>query len=244
LEQLATRGNRIVVSMNSSQPPGNAKAMTDRWHVRIAVDAEKGHVHRLYFAEALDWQVVDRAGAKLLAVQRAFGKGSIVLISESEDFSNQSTAAMDRLPLITATIGASGKIIFDEAHLGITESGSVVALGRRFRLGGMALGLAICAALFLWRNTSSFPPPEESSSGAPAPLAGRTSLSGLITLLRRHIPPPELAGACWREWVGANRREVSPERLGRAEGLLHSGGSQPVETIREMDAILRGKGSF
>ena len=38
------------------------------------------------------------------------------------------------------------RIVFDESHFGIVESGSIVALARRFRLHGLALGLAICRA--------------------------------------------------------------------------------------------------
>src|ERR1019366_4314473 len=159
----------------------------------------------LYFAEATGWQVVDQVAAKLLAEERAFGKGTAVLLSESAGSATQSAPAMDRLNAISAAIGSSNQVIFDEEHFGIAESGSVVGLARRFRLGGMCIGLAICAALFLWKSASAFPPP---APAAPVErLAGRTSLSGLLTLLHRHIPPRHLAAACWREWLSTHRRD-------------------------------------
>jgi hypothetical protein len=242
IEQLAGRGNRIVAAMDSSSRdhPERADELEKRWHVRFGVDSEKNHAHRLYFSEAADWQVLDRAGSKILAIQRTFEKGSVMLISESDAFSNESTVAMDSLSLVSLALGANSRVIFDEAHFGIAESGSVVALARRFRLTGMALGLAICAALFLWRNTSSFPPPLAVESTER--LSGRTSLSGLVTLLQRHISPADLAATCWREWLIANRRDLPAERLRRAEAALRERSSQPVDAVREIDAILHAKG--
>jgi hypothetical protein len=242
IERLAARGNRIVVAMDFSWRgrPEEVAELERRWHVRFGVDAEKSHVHHLYFAEARDWQVLDRAGSRLLAIQRDFGKGSVVLISGSDDFSNQSTAAMDRLPLISAAIGSRTRVVFDEAHLGIAESGSVVALARRFRLLGTAAGLAVCAVLFLWKNAAAFPPPAPAAHAES--LAGRTSLSGLVTLLRRHVPPADLAATCWRKWLVSNRRGLSPERLHRAEMILRDRGRAPVDAIREIQSILHLKG--
>ena len=67
-----------------------------------------------------------------------------------------------------------------------------------------------CAALFIWKNAAGFPPPADAPRAET--LAGRTSLSGLFTLLRRHIKPADLAATCWREWLAGNRRDVTPER--------------------------------
>src|ERR1035438_5679716 len=192
LESLAGRGNRVVAAMDWQyhDAPSGGKELNRLWHVRFALDPDKAHTHHLYFAEATGWQVVDQVAGKLLAVERAFGKGTVLLLSESDAFTNQSTAAMDRLNAVSAAIGSSNQVIFDEEHFGITESGSVVGLARRFRLGGMFIGLAICAALFLWKSAAAFPPP---APAAPVErLAGRTSLSGLLTLLHCHIPPRDL----------------------------------------------------
>ena len=242
IEQLAKRGNRVVAAMDGSawEQPAHAAELEHRWHVRFGVDKKKDHVHHLYFAEATDWQVLDRAGAKLLAIQRTFGAGSVVLLSESRDFDNQATVAMDRLALVSTAIGPSTHLIFDEQHFGIAESGSVVGLARRFRLSGMAFGLAICAVLFLWKNASGFPPPTAAQRAER--LAGRTSLSGLLTLLRRHIPPAELAATCWREWLAANRRQVPAERARRAESILQDQAARPLDAVREIQAILHAKG--
>lgn len=241
VEHLANRGNRMVLSLRweGGRQPSLAE-LAKRWHIKFGFDAAEKHAHHLYFSEAPDWRVLDRDGPKLLAIERNFQKGSVVLFSESRDFSNQSIAGLDRLAVVSAALGPNTRVIFDEQHFGIAESGSVVGLARRFRLTGMAAGLALCAALFIWKNAARFPPP-----GAEAPsemLSGRPSLSGLYTLLRRHIKPQDLAAACWNEWLAGNRGSVTPGRLARAEAILRDRAGQPLDAVREIQTVLHSKG--
>lgn len=241
MEASARRGNRMVAALSFKGGEGSLKfeELTKRWGVKIAA-APKAGPHPLYFADAPAWTELDRAGARSLAIERAFGKGSIVLFTESDAFANDATVATKRLPLVTQAIGSNTHVIFDEQHLGIADSGSVVALARRFHLTGVAFGLALCALLVLWRNGVDFPPPSRAARAGR--LAGRTSQSGLITLLRRHVPPPELAAACWQGWLDGNRGKVSPERLARANAIAGAAADRPVEALREIAAVLHAKG--
>jgi hypothetical protein len=256
IEKLSARGNRVVVALQWDQDRDfpAADALTALWHVSFGLDPRRQHPY-LYFAEARDWTVLESIGAKLLAIERPFGRGSVVLLAASEDFNNESTAAGDRLKTVSAAIGPNRRILFDEPHLGIAESGSVVGLARRFHLMGMAFGLALCAALFIWKNATVFPPPAvflpasvfppasatQSAAQPRAPnLSGRTSLSGLLTLLRRHIPADEVAAICWREWTAAHRPEVTPARAGRAEEILRQSAARPLDAAREIQALLKG----
>lgn len=237
IERLARRGHRVIVAMAAPVEHTGimALALDRKWHVRFGVDSTRKHVHRLYFTEAKDWNVLDRVGEKILALDRDFGRGSIVLFAESGDFTNAVTAATDRLELVSMAIGASSRIVFDEQHLGIADSGSFVGLARRFRLTGLALGLGICAALFLWSSASGFPPPV---GVVDLPLSGRTSHAGLLTLLRRHIPAGQLTATCWQEWLNANRRKVSAERLARAAAIAGTASKRPLEGMQEIHAVL------
>ena len=243
IQKLAARGNRIVAAleMDSEAETPRAGALENMWHVRFGRDSKRKRSSLLYFAEAPDWKVLESIGAKLFAIERSFGKGSVVLLAASGDFSNQSTVAADRLKQVSAAIGPNTHIVFDEQHLGISESGSVVGLARRFHLTGLALGLALCAALFIWKNASTFPPPEAHPSER---LSGRTSLSGLLTLLRRHIPANEVAAVCWREWLSANRRQVTPERARHAAAIIGSSSDRPLDALREIQAVLHSKGEL
>lgn len=243
LEQAASRGNRIVLALLLPRDaPPDAKAMEDAWHIKIAADDAKGSVHHFYFGECKDWRVLDRVGAKALAIEKNFGKGAVALFAESDDFTNQSTIAGDRLRQVSAAIGPNDYIVFDEQHLGIAEGGSIMQIARRFRLTGLMLGLALVAALFLWRNAAGFPPPAESVS--PEALAGRTSQAGLLNLLCRHVAPRDLAEVCWHEWLYSNRGKVSPARLERAAEIARTRAAQPLEAAREIAAVVRAKGEL
>jgi hypothetical protein len=242
IQKLAAHGNRIVAAfeidsgaMDSDAATPRADALENMWHVRFGRDSHRKHSSLLYFAEATNWKVLESIGPKLFAIERPFGRGSVVLLAASGDFSNQSTVAGDRLKQVSTAIGPNTRIVFDEQHLGISESGSVIGLARRFHLTGLAFGLALCAALFIWKNASAFPPPAARSPGR---LSGRTSLSGLLTLLRRHIPANEVAAVCWREWLSANRRQVTPGRASRAAAIIASSAARPLDAVREIQAVL------
>jgi hypothetical protein len=238
LEKLARLGNRIVVGFHYA-PVSELKvaALRDTWGVRCEFDPGKSPAHRFYFAEAKGWKVLENAGTKLLAVDRAFGTGSVALFAESETFDNVSMAAARRIGLVSDAVGSNSRVVFDEDHFGIEESGSVAGLARRYRLTGLALGLALFAALFFWKNVAGFPPP---APPAAASLAGRTSQAGLITLLRRHIRPAELAETCWRTWLETNRRAAPADRAAQIESVLREPQVTPLEAVRRIRSVLGG----
>src|SRR5262249_10902118 len=136
-----------------------ADTLEKAWQVRIEKDLAPQRAHPTSFAESAEWKAIERIGAKILAIERKYDRGTVVLLAESGDFADESTAASDRLDVISAVLGGNSNVIFDESHLEMAESGSVVPLARRFRLAGFAVGLAICAALWIWRAASAFPPP-------------------------------------------------------------------------------------
>jgi len=242
LEKFARRGNRIVVGFHYEPSSGDLKvaAIRQTWGVRCVADPGKSPAHRFYFAEAKGWSVLESAGPKLLAVDRAFGAGSVALFAESEIFDNASLASARRIALVSAAIGPNSRIVFDEDHFGIEESGSVVGLARRYRLTGLALGLALFAALFFWKNIAGFPPP---SPRMAASLAGRTSRAALITLLRRHIRPGELPETCWRTWLETHRGAASADRVAQVESVLRAPPGTPLEAVRRIRIVLQWKGT-
>ena len=244
VDRLAARGNRVVVSTSeASALPKDAGPLAKTWKVKFGFDAQSPRNFRLYFAELGGWKTIDQEGPKAMAIERQSGKGSVVLFADSSGFAN--AALVDQsgadFTLISKAIGPSARVIFDEQHFGITQTGSVVGLMRRFRLTGMALGFAICVALFVWRNVTAFPPPDPvlQRSGA----SGRTSRSGLLTLLRRHVPASELATVCWNEWLATNRRSVSAEAAAQAREIARRE-TDPVKALREIQPMVHSKGNL
>jgi len=120
LERLANSGNRVVAALQEwegREKPEHAEELEKRWHVQYGFDPDEHHPHRLYIAGAPDWRVLDRDGPKILAIERDFQKGSVVLLSESRDFSNRAIVKLDRLELISTVIAPNSRVIFDEEHL-------------------------------------------------------------------------------------------------------------------------------
>jgi len=238
IEKFAARGNRVVVGLehDPEDPLPDARALAAMWHVKYGINGDRENPF-LYFADFPGWQEDGDLNNKPVILERRFGKGGVVLWARSADFANESLAKGDLLDLISDSIGPNRRVLFDEPHLGIAQSGSVVGLMRRYRLTGMFLGLALCASLFLWKNAAVFPPPEPA---APRAHAGRTSLAGLLTLLRRHIPASEVAAVCWREWHSVHR-ELPPEQARRAGQIVH-GSRDPLQAAREIHRVLHTKG--
>ena len=244
VERLAGSGNRVVVTLDyhpfldgSPVTKPDEGDVAKRWKVSYGYDAAG---KSLYFGAAPDWRVLAQSGDRILAVEKDFAKGSVVFFAGSRDFRNRGVAQLGEVALISAALGGKQHVVFDEQHFGMADSGTVVGLARHFRLGGVALGLALCAALFLWKNAASFPPPVEAARRET--LSGRTSLSGLHAMLRRHVQPADLAATCWNEWLAGNGREVSPERRARAEAILRERGHDPLPAVREIQSVLQAKG--
>jgi hypothetical protein len=244
LEDIASRGNRVIVALDRSEDSkeSDAKALGTIWHAPVEFGDATKKEPSIYFSSAAGWNKIDETQGRLTAIEKPFGKGSVVLAAESGAFANRATAARDRLRLISAAFGPYRHIVFDEHHFGIEESGSVVALARRLRLTGLAIGLAILTALFLWKSASAFPPPREELAAANP--SGRTAHAGLVTLLRRHIPSTELAATCWKQWLAANRQRIGDQRRQRAEAIIDDSGARPIEALRAIYSEIHRKGEL
>lgn len=240
LREIAGRGNRVVAALDG-QVEAEPDTLAEAWGLRLAIDNDRRHVQKVSFENPAAWTELERIGPKVLAIERAFDKGIVVLLAGSDDFTNMATVASDRLDLVTRALGGNRHIVFDEHHFGIAESSSVVSFARQFGLGGFAIGLAVCAALWIWRAASAFPPPR------PGPVAsgfsGRTSHSGLLTLLRRNIPPRELLAVCWQQWLSVNRN-AGQDRLERASAIARDAPGGPLAAAREIQRVLHAKGQL
>ena len=164
-EDLARRGNRVVVAMmlrgqEQAEEQADKSPLEEAWHVRSGRRSRPGAPSSAVFLRA-----------------RRMGGTRAHRVSDSSPSSAHSTrvacccwrrAATSATNPPSAAIASiecpprsarQRTVAFDEAHFGIAESGSVMRLVRRFRLVGLALGLVIVGALALWKNTAAFPPP-------------------------------------------------------------------------------------
>jgi Domain of unknown function (DUF4350) len=234
-EQSARSGNRLVFAMNPGQWSGPPKQEADsplakKWGVAIhRVPANPDDDIELYFAKAANWAPDVTEKGRAVVIERAFGSGSIVLTASSEVFANQNLAADRNSMLLIRLVGGNARVIFDESHLGVQDTGSVLGLVHKYRLDGALWGLLALAIAFVWSNGAGFPPPEPRLA---ATTAGHDSRTGLAQLLRRQIPTARIIDVCVSEWERTNTRAKLPRP--------HSG-TDPIETYRRFQQELTSK---
>jgi hypothetical protein len=84
-----------------------------------------------------NWRVLYEFDGHPVIVERVIGKGTLVLLADSYLLSNEAMFADRHSELLAWLIGGSGEVVFDEAHLGVVETTNIMALMRRYRLGGV-----------------------------------------------------------------------------------------------------------
>ena len=235
LENVAKRGARVVIAMRPvrriSHPKAGAvptpkglgpsePAIEKRWGVAFGYIATetpdvpeiRGSMPKqtaLYFLDG---------GKRVSRWERKFGDGVIILVASSYPFSNE---ALDRdrdTELLASLAGPSKSIVFDEAHLGVSENQSVGTLIRKYQLQGVVAALLLLAGLFAWKNSASLLPPKSAGGNDDGPReATGDAVSGLAHLLRRHVPRTALFRVCVTEWERS--RSCSPEKTVRVKAL-------------------------
>jgi hypothetical protein len=192
------------------------------------------------------WTPVYTRGDDPVVIERKFGRGSIVMSTDSYFLSNEAMQR-DREPeLLAWFIGPGRNIIFDEAHLGVTESPGVATLIRKYRLQWFVAGLMVLAGLFVWRNSVSLLPPRKGESRE-THVAGKDAAAGFDNLLRRSIPKRELLATCFAEWkksIGqtgkyAAHRIQQAEAVVAAEKARPEKNRDPVRAYQSISRILR-----
>ena len=148
------------------------------------------------------WRAVYSSHTRPVVIERALGRGTLVLCSDSSFASNLALERERETGLLVWLMGPHRHILFDESHLGVEESTGVATLARRYRLEGLAAGIVALALLFAWKNAIPFAPPLPGASRAlrSSPMTGRHAFEGLEAVLRRHIAPSALLAACVEQW--------------------------------------------
>lgn len=143
------------------------------------------------------WRTIYRRDKHPVLVERPFGRGTIVLATDSYFLSNEALLK-DRAPALLAWIvGDSAEVVFDEAHLGVARDPGIAELARHYGLAGAFFTLLALAGLFVWRRMALFVPPVDD----PPELAlAYHPAAGLESLLRRAVPVTGVADACLAEW--------------------------------------------
>ncbi len=246
LENLASGGGRVIVGFRPVQPesaPKNRDKYTGptplrlRWHIDFAylnkLDPFDRDSTSLVFVHA---DPAWHGTASLL--ERRFGSGAIVLAAQPHPLSNQGLQKRRRTDLIAWMLGDNQRVVFDESHLGVIESGSVAGLARKYHLEPAFAALLALAGLFIWKNSASFLPTRE-TSGAEDPVLSpaKDAASGLANLLERNIPESDLIGTCVAQWEHDHGGQRDAAKLARVRAIAAQPGD-PAALYREITQFL------
>lgn len=221
-------------------------AFEDRWKLRIVESSANPASWRLVPLDNTWTSLAVHRGKdqeeEITAAERRVEGGAIVFFGDSFLFSNEAQVN-DRDPeSLHAALGPHRRVIFDEAHLGTVETGSVGGLLRRYRLQGAAAVLVLLGALFVWRSSSSLLP--RTGAGRDNTVAGRAAAEALPALLRRNLPPAAAPQALREIWEKSQHvlATISPERRRRIGAELSAAsGSTLLETWNNAHHIAKRK---
>jgi len=202
-------GTRIL-----AQPQGTAVLKGGLQGLPSSID---WHTACVFEPRHSDWRVVyEREGSPVL-MERTFGKGEIVLASDSFFLSNEAMKGDRHADLLSWLCGNHHRIIFDETHLGISESLGIAGLIERHGLTPFFASLIVLIALALWRAHAALVPVPKGRVGDEN-AQGKDYSIGLANLIRRNIAPDAMLAVCVDEW------ENSFTHTGRnlsADGQVH-----------------------
>jgi hypothetical protein len=192
------------------------------------------------------WRILYTRAEKPVLIERSYGKGSIVLSSDSFFLSNEAMKK-ERYPnLLSWLCGPHRKIVFDETHLGVSKSPGIATLLRKYGLVPFLLSLIALALLAIWKQAARLVPVYEEEEKATVD-AGKDAFTGFTNLLRRNIPPDRLLPACLEEWKRSfthGKQDLS-SRLPQIQEIIAADRARPkkdrnpVKVYRKISALGR-----
>ncbi len=241
-EKSVANGGRLVIAFVPVRTPkklSEKREVEQRWNIKLhyaKIDDPEGDSIPaetvLYFQPGPEWRGIPDH----IAVERRFGAGSIVLVADTFALSNQGLRDARDTGFIAKLIGPAKRVVFDETHLGVVETGSIAKLMHKYRLEGAVAILALAAALFLWRTASSFLPPR--TVAASNAVAGRDSIAGMTALLYRGVKQKDLMETCFAQWTKSAPRK---SRAARVEDEIRRLKNDPVAAYRAASQALTEK---
>ena len=176
----------------------------------------------LYFKSlGAEWKTLYACNNLPVVVERAFGDGSIVLCSDAYFLSNEGLTNSPAAEFLSHLFASRETIVFDEEHLGVSESSNIATLARRMRLDGVVLALAVVASLYVWKQSTSLLPPRNDTP-ADHDVTGSDASEGFIKLLHRSVAPGALLESCVAAWARTRGRVVPDEERAHIETVLRA----------------------
>ena len=231
-QKLAEGGSHLVLLLSPNgflEKAGKANPVTDTLREHWGVEAESKRetltepvsrlpqAHYRFKAWSNEWQPLHMEDGRPVMLQRAFGKGGVLLVNDLDDFTNRTLLTVANGDILTAILDAKGLVVFDESHLGVADTGTVAGLARAHRLQWVLLGFSVLATLYVWRSSISFAAPQPALENHR--VSGQDAHSALSHLLAQSVAPHQLLQALAKDWNasaavrGRRTRDVADSEL-------------------------------
>lgn len=262
----ARRKTRVRKILEDDGPPIRSVSVAERWGLEFAHEPlSQGeaavydavmvtNVSDLPLPATLDWhsglvftnldakwRVIYARGTNPVVIERRFGRGSVVLATDSYFVSNEAMWRARHPELLAWLVGPAQHAVFDEAHLGVVETSGVAGLLRKYRLSGVVGALLLLAGLFIWKNSLSLVPSPKAETREDF-VPGKDAAAGFVNLLRRNIPPAKILDVCFEEWTKSLTRGGSHTIAGvdRASEIMENRRDRdPVRAYLEITKALK-----
>ena len=188
------------------------------------------HSPGVFTAPEDPWHAVFLRGTNAVVMERSWGAGTLVLATDSFPLSNEALRRSRSTPWLAWVVGSSGRVVFDETHLGVREQAGFASLAREYRLHLFGACLVVLAALFMWQGATSFALPIEETGERAEWVTGRDAADGCVSLLRRNVLPSEVLKLSVQEWIRSQHsgRSLPPEKLAAVQAVLDRENLKPA----------------
>jgi hypothetical protein len=184
-----------------------------------------------------EWKSVAILNGQNVIVERVFGFGSIVLLSDTYPLSNEALATDRQTEFLIWLINDRASIVFDEIHLGIAENADIMTLARRYGLQGALISLVAVLLLFVWRCQYSLIPRRKADKDE-LTVSGSGSEQTFLNLLQRSVPEKDLLPVCIETWVKSAKPTAT--QLATAKGFQFGANEsqRAVESYNRLTTLL------
>lgn len=199
-----------------------------------------------------DWNdhwvpVYARGDERAAILLRPWGRGAVVLASNSYLLSNEALRLEREPAFLTWLVGPRRRVVFDESHLGLSPRMGVMTLARRYGLLPLLAVFGVVFVLFLWRNATSLTPRRTSGTAARELKVEKGASAALTSLLRRSTGRRNLLRICvdtWlhsARWQGRHAAAAQEEVKAAFEQLEREteGKPDPVSGYKRISAVLQ-----
>jgi hypothetical protein len=187
-----------------------------------------------------EWKVIAGQGGKDVIVERAFGRGSIVLLADSYPLSNEALATDRNTGFLLWLIDNRRGVLFDETHLGLTEHPGIMTLANRFGLQGTLFSFVAVLLLFIWKCQYTLLPRAKLDRNCLI-VSGNSSDQAFLNLLPRAVPSRDLLKVCISTWLKTARPTVAQLAI-LEEFRSDTGPVKPIlERYNRLTALLNEK---